>query len=281
MRHAPGPQVVGTDPDVLIRPANPDEASLLRSIQLLSKAWDYSDETIDRFAAVISMSPEYVLHADVWVIETADSVVGWYSLVQRDNAWELHNMWVIPFRIGHGLGRQLYEHALLRAQHLGAMRVEWEAEPHAVGFYEHIGAKHLRVATSVLGNPISWMGVDLVLTRREGGMTKELAVPAHLAAALADADAAIFEYEQARGRFRSVAATFTEPLAVEVWVLDPSLHQTLLVGHRWRGWVPPGGAAEPGEPPRVAAARELLEETGITAQLLPRPAAVTVRSYLR
>lgn len=104
-------------------------------------------------------------------------------------------------------------------------------------------------------------------------------LPAALQAALVDADAAVFEYEQARSWFRGEAARFCEPLAVEVWVFDPSLQQVLLVKHRWRGWVPPGGRAEPGEVPREAAARELAEEAGIVAELLPRPAAAMVRSY--
>ncbi|TMR95668.1 NUDIX domain-containing protein [Nonomuraea basaltis] len=69
------------------------------------------------------------------------------------------------------------------------------------------------------------------------------------------------------------------PLAAEVWAFDETFGHVLLVKHRWRGWVPPGGRVEPGESPREAARRELLEETGISADLLKVPAAVTVRSY--
>ncbi|SNT33578.1 NUDIX domain-containing protein [Actinacidiphila glaucinigra] len=70
-----------------------------------------------------------------------------------------------------------------------------------------------------------------------------------------------------------------EPLAAEVWVTDPRLEYVLLVKHRVRGWVPPGGKVEPGEGPRAAAARELFEETSLQAELLDQPAAVAVRSY--
>ncbi|MCE7006926.1 NUDIX domain-containing protein [Kibdelosporangium philippinense] len=69
------------------------------------------------------------------------------------------------------------------------------------------------------------------------------------------------------------------PLAAEVWVTEPSFREVLLVRHRVRGWVPPGGTVEPGETPRRAAARELAEETGLSGELLPIPAAVSVRLY--
>ncbi|MFJ7209667.1 NUDIX hydrolase [Streptomyces sp. NPDC098789] len=70
-----------------------------------------------------------------------------------------------------------------------------------------------------------------------------------------------------------------EPLSAEVWVTDPTFEHVLLVRHRWRGWVPPGGKVEAGETPRGAAERELGEETGLRAELLAVPAAVCVRSY--
>jgi 8-oxo-dGTP diphosphatase len=113
----------------------------------------------------------------------------------------------------------------------------------------------------------------------EDDLVARVLSPPVTAAALADASAAVAEYEGAVAWFADQMDRYEEPLAVEVWVLDPSLARVLLVEHRWRGWVPPGGKAEPGEVPRVAAARELLEETGLTVDLLRRPAAVMARSY--
>jgi 8-oxo-dGTP diphosphatase len=97
-------------------------------------------------------------------------------------------------------------------------------------------------------------------------------------AVIADVALAAAEFDDARA-WLGGARTHTPPLSAEVWVTDPSFRHVLLVKHRWRGWVPPGGKVEPEEAPRAAAERELAEETGLHADLLRVPAAVAVRSY--
>lgn len=100
-----------------------------------------------------------------------------------------------------------------------------------------------------------------------------------LDAVVADVGLAALEFDDARAWLEGARHRPMEPLAAEVWVTDPAFGHVVLVKHRWRGWVPPGGKVEPGETPRAAAARELAEETGVRAELLPAPAAVSVRSY--
>ncbi|MEV6849588.1 NUDIX hydrolase [Actinoplanes sp. NPDC051411] len=100
-----------------------------------------------------------------------------------------------------------------------------------------------------------------------------------LEAALGDAGIARAEFDDVAGWVASAGISPEDPLAAEAWVFDADLSQVLLVRHPWRGWVPPGGKVEPGESPREAVHRELCEETGLDAELLAQPAAVTVRSY--
>ncbi|MFD3679143.1 NUDIX domain-containing protein [Streptomyces sp. NPDC058613] len=100
-------------------------------------------------------------------------------------------------------------------------------------------------------------------------------------AAASDVRLAKVEFDGA-GQWLTTARQWpSEPLAAEVWVFDEDLARVLLVHHRWRGLVPPGGRVEPGETPREGARRELFEETGVEAELLPEPASATVRSYRR
>ena len=100
-----------------------------------------------------------------------------------------------------------------------------------------------------------------------------------LRAAVTDANLAEAEFDEARAWLETAMEGPMHPIAAEVWAFDEAFLHVLLVNHRWRGWVPPGGTVEPGEMPRHAACRELLEETGVTATVLEVPAAVSVRSY--
>ncbi|MEV8562908.1 NUDIX domain-containing protein [Streptomyces sp. NPDC051917] len=110
-------------------------------------------------------------------------------------------------------------------------------------------------------------------------MTQKVVDERAVEAAVKDAEQAIAEFDGACRWLAAARRGPMEPLAAEVWVFDKDLARVVLVKHRWRGWVPPGGKVEAGETPREGAARELLEETGLRAELLPEPAAVAVRSY--
>lgn len=79
--------------------------------------------------------------------------------------------------------------------------------------------------------------------------------------------------------FQTVWAENPQPLAAEVWVFSRDFRRVLVVAHRWRGLVPPGGRVEVWETLRQGAARELAEEAGLALDLAERPAFAAARSY--
>ena len=68
-------------------------------------------------------------------------IVGFYALSGRGPTRELEHMWVVPERIGAGLGRQLLAHARATARADGARTLRIAADPYAVGFYVKAGAR--------------------------------------------------------------------------------------------------------------------------------------------
>jgi GNAT superfamily N-acetyltransferase len=145
-----------------IRPAAPEEAELLTEIAIASKAhWGYDARFMDRFAAVIAIDSHYLAQNEVWVAQSAGKVAGFYGLVHHGAVAELDHLWLLPAYIGQGLGRRLFEHAVARAAARGAQRLEWEAEPNAVGFYRRMGGATARETTSELGRRMEVFALDL------------------------------------------------------------------------------------------------------------------------
>jgi GNAT superfamily N-acetyltransferase len=115
--------------------------------------WGYELEWVRRWAAAGDFSAE-ALRGEVFVAEADGRAVAWAALVPRGGGvvW-LDDLWVEPAWMGTGIGSRLFRHAVERARQLGGERLEWEAEPHAVGFYARMGGRFLRVV------PV--MGLDL------------------------------------------------------------------------------------------------------------------------
>jgi GNAT superfamily N-acetyltransferase len=90
------------------------------------------------------MSPDFIEENEVWVLEDEGEVLGFHGLIHRGDLVLLEHLWLLPEHIGKGHGHRLFEHAVERARAAGGTRLEWSAEPHAIGFYERVGGQHLR-----------------------------------------------------------------------------------------------------------------------------------------
>lgn len=97
--------------------------------------------------------------------------------------------------------------------------------------------------------------------------------------AASEASEAVHQYDDALRWLTASKPSAATPVATEAWVFTPDYGRVLLVQHRWRGWVPPGGKVDPGEHPYAGARREVAEETGLNVEPIRKPAACAVRSF--
>jgi GNAT superfamily N-acetyltransferase len=139
-----------TDPQpqratVRIRRARPGEGERLREIARVSKGhWGYDSERVEQWAAGLDLSPEALRRKEFYVAEIDGHVVGWSALSARGDVYWIDDLWIDPDWIGRGAGTQMFRHAVARAEGFRAARIEVEAERHAIGFYEKMGARYVR-----------------------------------------------------------------------------------------------------------------------------------------
>ena len=142
-----------------MRGAVPADFERVRELTLESKAhWGYDREFVRRWAEGLSFETE----RERWVAERDGEIVGWVAIVPpAERVVVLDDLWVDPGCMGQGIGSFLFGIAADRARELGAQRLEWGAEPNAVGFYEKVGGRKLRDQLSEWGRLVPWMGLDL------------------------------------------------------------------------------------------------------------------------
>lgn len=147
---------------MILRRARPAEAAELAALAVRSKGhWPYPPEFLARFARAQGLTEQVVAANEVWVAEHDGTVRGFYTLLHRTDRTVLDDLWLDPGEIGRGSGRLLFEHAVDRARAGGARVLEWDADPHAVGFYERMGASTVGWSDSPLGRPLPRMCLAL------------------------------------------------------------------------------------------------------------------------
>jgi GNAT superfamily N-acetyltransferase len=146
-----------------IRRGRPEEAETLRAIMEASKAhWGYDRQFVSDWAASVDLSSEKFARHEIYVAEHDHRFLGWAALDPPvDGVGVLDDLWVEPSSMGQGVGARLFATVRERAEQLGAVRLEWDAEPNSVGFYEQMGGRYLRDHVSEWGRITPVMGIDL------------------------------------------------------------------------------------------------------------------------
>lgn len=126
--------------EFLIFRANPAQAQALTQIALDAKAyWGYPERWMELWRPQLTFTAKYFEENESWVAEINGDSVAFYTLLEKGgNAW-IENLWVSPELIGKGVGKSLFSHALNRSRERGFQKLQLEADPNAIGFYEKMG----------------------------------------------------------------------------------------------------------------------------------------------
>lgn len=137
----------------IIRRALADEAAALTEIAHAAKRhWGYPEAWIARWREALTVTPAYIRDHPVFVAAEDGIPRGFYALSVQGTDAILDHLWVTPERMGRGIGRDLFRHAVGTARASGAARLEIDSDPHAEEFYRWMGARRIgEVAADVDG----------------------------------------------------------------------------------------------------------------------------------
>jgi GNAT superfamily N-acetyltransferase len=132
--------------DLAVRVARAGEAEALTALCVRSKAyWGYDDAFMRLSRASLTVSDVDIASGRVLVAERQGLVFG-VARVEPDG--ELGLMFVDPRAMNRGVGRALFDAAVMLARRLGARRMAILADPNAAPFYERMGARFVSQAPS-------------------------------------------------------------------------------------------------------------------------------------
>lgn len=135
----------------MIRRALWTEHEILTDISFRAKRyWQYPEQYFQIWNNELTITPGYINSHETYVHEDFNDIQAFYSLVElpeevvlsgvriEAGVW-LDHMFVVPEKIGFGIGRGLFRHCLQRFSTGNVDRLRILSDPHACGFYEKMG----------------------------------------------------------------------------------------------------------------------------------------------
>ena len=149
---------------MLIRAGRAGDAARLSALALRSKAhWGYDEAFLEACRAELTLREDEIVARRTLVAERDGQPLGFVTVEGEPPQGELGMLFVEPAEIGRGLGRRLFSAALETARAAGFTRLTVEADPHAEGFYQAMGARRIGEAPSgsVPGRNLPLLAVEV------------------------------------------------------------------------------------------------------------------------
>lgn len=126
---------------MLIRKANREEAGILSELSMRSKAhWGYDAAFMEACREALRAPEEDIEKYITYVAEEEGRIAGYFMLTTEECGYYLESMFIDPAYIGKGVGKMLWDKLIAVAREEGISEFLLDADPHAEGFYLHMGA---------------------------------------------------------------------------------------------------------------------------------------------
>ena len=153
---------------ITLRPARPEDCDALTALSLRSKRSNgYDDAFMAACIAELTVTPADLEAGEYWLAEAADreDLYGCACLRADEDgvSGEVEAFFIDPPWKGQGIGRQLWQKLLERAQAKGLMRLYLDADPAAVPFYQAMGFRIIGESPSgsIPGRSLPHMSLSL------------------------------------------------------------------------------------------------------------------------
>jgi len=138
---------------IAIRRAKAEDSEALTAIAHKAKRyWEYPEPWIDEWKDLLTLTPSFIRSHSVYLAIEGTVPIGFYSLSGKGSRLMLEHLWVVPDRIGRGVGRLLFEHTVMIAMRRKATIIVIESDPNAAGFYERMGARQTGQTVSTVAS---------------------------------------------------------------------------------------------------------------------------------
>lgn len=125
-----------------IRRAKANDAETLSEIAFAAKSyWKYPESWLNSWRNLLTITPEFIEQSEVFAVVENQRILGFYAVTLEGEKAQLEHLWITPEKIGGGIGKKLFAHALEKARLSGAKVFEIESEPNAEEFYRKQGAE--------------------------------------------------------------------------------------------------------------------------------------------
>lgn len=125
--------------NAVVNKAEVNDITILNKISIESKMyWNYPKEWIDRWLDDLTLTEKDFLDQHVYKIDKSGSIIGFCSMKEKENAYEIMHLWIKPEFIGMGYGKLLLNDTIKKVVTNGKVIIV-EADPNSESFYSSQG----------------------------------------------------------------------------------------------------------------------------------------------